>query len=102
MDLLAIAKQLKPVRGQRLASWLQRFLVAPADNLDEWQGRWTEVTTAKVVEIYRHRGLIEEAEADTIRFSQLVNACYRTQVFVPPSNQAAGSETTANPSRAGR
>ena len=85
MDLLKVTKSLKPVKGQRLADWLQRFLVAPANQLDKWQGRWTEVNTAKVVEIYRHRGLIDEHEANQARFGSLLNACYRAKALDDPA-----------------
>lgn len=77
MDLFATARKLKPVRGQRLAVWLGRFLAAPPDQLDQWSGRFTEVTTAKVVAIYRKRGVIEEHEVADARFNELVQACYR-------------------------
>jgi len=80
MDLLAISKCLKPVRGQRLADWLQRFLVAPPDQLSRWSGNFTEVTTAKVVEILRRRGVVEEQETRTEQFGILLNACYRVPV----------------------
>ena len=89
MDLLKITGSLKPVKGQRLADWLARFLIAQPDQLDNWSGRFTEVVTAKAVAIYRKRGLIEEHEAATARFATLVNACYRAQVFPPPTQAAA-------------
>lgn len=77
MDLLAISCKLKPVRGQRLAAWMSRFLTATPGQLSKWSGNFTEVTTAKVVEILRRRGVVEEHEARTEEFAILVNACYR-------------------------
>ncbi len=87
IDLVALARAQKPVRGQRLSAWLQRFLAADADQLARWQGNFTEVTTAKVVEIYRRRGLLEEPEAQQERFAELVNACYRLQPYRPEAVQ---------------
>jgi len=102
MDLLKITRSLKPVKGQRLADWLQRFLVIPTESLSKWHGSFTEVTTAKVVEIFRKRGVIEEHEVNQARFGCLVNACYRAQVFMPPIQAASvsGDETPqTEPSR---
>lgn len=82
-DLAAIAKSLKPVKGQRLAAWLQRFLAADPDQLARWSGQFTEVTAAKTVEIYRRRGVIEEHEAQQARFGLLVNAVYRLTPYQP-------------------
>jgi len=79
-DLSSRARKLKPLKGQTLAGWLQRFLIADPENLSRWTGTFTEVTTAKVVEIYRKRGCIEEHEANQSRFGMLQNAIYRTQV----------------------
>ena len=83
MDLLKMTSQLKPVKGQRLVKWLERFLTAHPDQLDQWAGKFTEVVTAKVVAIYRRRGMIEEHEANQARFGSLVNACYRAPVHKP-------------------
>ena len=82
-DLTAIAKSLKPVKGQRLAAWLQRFLIATPNQLSGWTGKFTEVTTAKAIEIYRRRGVIEEHEAQQARFGLLVNAIYRLEPYKP-------------------
>ena len=95
MGLLKMTKSLKPINGQRLASWLQRFLIVHPDQLSQWHGTWTEVNTAKVVEIYRRRGTIEEYEVDQSRFGLLVNAMYRAPVLtiVPPAkSEPAKSE----------
>lgn len=83
MDLLKITKSLKPVKGQRLADWLGRFLTAPQENLAQWQGKFTEVITAKAVEILRKRGIVEEHEASQQYFGSLLNAAYRAPVFDP-------------------
>lgn len=77
MDLVATAHQLKPVRGQRLAEWLRRFLAARPEDLSRWTGSWTEVNAAKAVEILRKRGVVEEYEVADARFGELVNAVYR-------------------------
>ena len=79
MNLLEITKKLKPVKGQRLINWLNRFLIASPDQLSQWSGHFTEVTTAKTVEILRRRGVIEEHEANKARFGLLLNACYRAK-----------------------
>ena len=81
MDLSKMIKSLKPVKGQRLADWLRRFLVADPRQLTQWHGSWTEVNTAKVVEILRKRGVVEEHEANDVLFGRLVNACYRAPVL---------------------
>lgn len=81
MDLLKMTSQLKPVKGQRLAKWLERFLVAHPDQLSKWSGTFTEVVTAKAIAIYRRRGVIEEHEANQARFGSLVNACYRAKIM---------------------
>ncbi|MBP9751831.1 MAG: hypothetical protein KBD19_03160 [Candidatus Moranbacteria bacterium] len=94
MDLLKLTSQLKPIKGQRLEQWLNRFLVTPPDQLDQWSGTFTEVITAKAVAIYRKRGIIEEHEAATARFAVLVNACYRAKVF-QPAHQKGGEEKAA-------
>jgi hypothetical protein len=77
MEIAKMVKSLKPIKGQRLSDWLERFLTAHLDHLSRWQGTWTEVNTAKVVEILRKRGCIEEHELNWSRFGQIVNACYR-------------------------
>ena len=79
-DLFQKIRKLKPVKGQRLASWLNRFLIAPPDRLSSWKGTFTEVTTAKVVEIYRKRGVVDEHEANQKQFGLLQNALYRAPV----------------------
>lgn len=89
MNLTELAKKLKPVKGQRLDGWLKRFLIASPDQLASWNGTFTEVTTAKVVEIYRRRGVIEEHEANEALFERLVNAAYRVKVFAPESETAS-------------
>lgn len=77
-DLLSIARQLKAVKGQRLVTHLTRFLSARPEQLAGWKGAWTEVNTAKVVEILRRRGVVEELEvAQTGLFGQLLNAAQR-------------------------
>ncbi len=91
MNMSEIAKKLQPVKGQRLAGLLQRFLAAKPEDLAKWHGTWTEVNTAKVVEILRKRGLIEEHEASHDHFDHLVNACYRTKVFVPNAGSEEGA-----------
>ncbi len=68
------------MKGQRLAIWLTRFLTATPDQLASWKGTFTEVTTAKVVEIYRKRGVVEEHEVIQSRFGLLQNAIYRAPV----------------------
>jgi hypothetical protein len=83
MDLQKMTKSLKPVKGQRLAKWLERFLIAHPDQLDKWSGHFTEVVTAKAIAIYRRRGLMEEYEANNALFGRLVNACYRAPVIRP-------------------
>ena len=99
MDLLKMTKSLKSIKGQRLASWLQRFLVARPENLSRWTGTWTEVNTAKVVEILRKRGVIEEHEMDQSRFGLLVNACYRAPVLTVEAEmpKSEKSENVAAP-----
>jgi hypothetical protein len=89
MDLLKITKELKPIKGQRLAKWLERFLIAQPDQLDKWSGHFTEVVTAKAIAIYRRRGVIEEYEVNQSRFGYLVNACYRAPVFRPEEKKTA-------------
>jgi len=93
MDLLAMTKPLKPIKGQRLVDWLQRFLIANSDQLDQWSGKFTEVITAKAVAIYRKRGLIEEHEVEKARFSVLVNAAYRAKPCQPPQVAIGAAET---------
>jgi len=93
MDLLKITKSLKPVKGQRLTAWLQRFLIAPPDQLAQWHGTFTEVTTAKVVEIYRRRGVVEEHEVNQSRFGLLVNAAYRAPVFTAKAETPKSEKT---------
>ena len=80
-SLKTIFAQVKPIKGQRLSDWLKRFLTAPKSDLAKWSGTFTEVTTAKVVEIYRKRGVIEEHEFDQTLFGQLVNAAYRAEAL---------------------
>jgi hypothetical protein len=96
MDLLRMTKELKPVKGQRLSQWLERFLTAHPDQLDTWSGRFTEVVTAKAVAIYRKRGVVEEHEVQKTRFSVLVNAAYRARVYTPEATPAGGT-TSVNP-----
>lgn len=96
MDLLEMTKKIKPVKGQRLSNWLNRFLVAHPDQLAKWSGTWTEVNTAKVVEILRKRGVVEEYEADQSRFGLLVNACYRAPVYKPAEGDK-GAQSSVNP-----
>ncbi|OGG52467.1 hypothetical protein A3H16_04095 [Candidatus Kaiserbacteria bacterium RIFCSPLOWO2_12_FULL_53_8] len=88
-DITAIAKSLKPVKGGRLAVWLQRFLSATPDQLSGWKGTFTEVTTAKAVEIYRRRGVIDEHEAQQARFKMLTTAIYRLEPYKPEQNEPA-------------
>jgi len=83
MDLLKMTSQLKPIKGQRLVKWLERFLTAHPDQLDQWSGHFTEVVTAKAIAIYRRRGVIEEFEVNQSRFGLLVNACYRAPALKP-------------------
>jgi len=97
MDLLKTTRQLKPIKGQRLAAWLVRFLTASPDQLDQWSGRFTEVITAKAVAILRKRGVIEEHELCDARFLQLVNAAYRA-----PAIKSAESEDDAASAEEGR
>ena len=83
MDLLKMTSQLKPIKGQRLVKWLERFLTAHPDQLEPWSGHFTEVVTAKAIAIYRRRGVIEEFEVNQSRFGLLVNACYRAPALKP-------------------
>ncbi|MFH1890829.1 MAG: hypothetical protein ABIJ91_04685 [Candidatus Kuenenbacteria bacterium] len=96
MDIVKIVKACKPVKGQRLSAWLNRFLTATPDKLDQWSGKFTEVVTAKAVAIYRRRGVLEEHEANQSRFGLVVNACYRAKVF-NPEKPDEGQEKGANP-----
>lgn len=79
-DLTSKVRKMKPLKGQNLASWLARFLTATPDQLSSWKGTFTEVTTAKVVEILRRRGVVEEHTVNQSRFGSLQNAVYRAQV----------------------
>ncbi len=97
---MEMVRSLKSVKGQRLTTWLTRFLTASPEQLASWSGNFTEVTTAKVVEIYRRRGVIDEHEAQQARFGELVNACYRLPVYKPAGDtiDAKGELAIANPS----
>lgn len=79
-DLASKVRKMKPIKGQNLTGWLTRFLTATPEQLSSWKGTFTEVTTAKVVEILRKRGCIEEHEVNQSRFGVLQNCIYRTQV----------------------
>ena len=81
MDFLEMAKRIKPVKGRRLTAYLATFLQATPDELSRWQGGWTEVNTAKVVEILRRRGLIEEHETQSGNSDWLVQLSYRVPIF---------------------
>lgn len=96
MDLLKITKSLRPIKGQRLADWLSRFLTAPPENLAQWQGNFTEVITAKAVDILRRRGVVEEHEASQKYFGSLLNAAYRAPVFDPtgPAPETSNSRNS--------
>ena len=83
LDLHKLVRHLKPVKGQKLAKWLERFLTVHPDQLDQWSGHFTEVVTAKAIAIYRRRGVIEEYEANNALFGHLVNAAYRAKVYKP-------------------
>jgi len=90
MDLHAMAKKLKPVKGQRLAAWLDRFLQSDPAQLAQWQGKFTEVITAKAVDVLRRRGVIEEHEVKQESFACLVQATYRAPAMREP-NEKGGS-----------
>jgi hypothetical protein len=79
-DLFSKVHKMKLVKGQSLAGWLARFLTVTPDQLSNWKGTFTEVTTAKVVEILRKRGCIDEHTVNESRFRLLQNAVYRAQV----------------------
>lgn len=92
-----ITAGLKPVKGQKLGQWLQRFLVADPKQLDSWRGTFTEVITAKVVAILRKRGSIEELEEQKNSFSRLMNCAYQCDVFQPVAEQGKGENSPQNP-----
>lgn len=79
-DLSSKVRKMKPLKGQSLANWLSRFLIATPDQLSSWKGTFTEVTTAKVIEILRRRGVVEEHTVNQSRFGLLQNAVYRAPV----------------------
>ena len=79
-DLASKIRKMKPIKGQTLAGWLTRFLTTTPDQLSGWKGTFTEVTTAKVVEILRKRGCVEEHTMNQSRFGLLQNAIYRAPV----------------------
>jgi hypothetical protein len=79
--LTEMINQCSPVRGQRLAKWLERFLLAHPDQLSRWNGTFTEVMTAKTVHIFRKRGVVEEYEVNRSHYDCFVNAAYRAPVF---------------------
>ena len=79
-DLTSKIRKMKSVKGQSLIKWLERFLVATPEQLSSWKGTFTEVTTAKVVEILRKRGCVEEHSINQSRFGLLQNAIYRAPV----------------------
>lgn len=83
MDVLATVRALPAVRGQRLAAWLERFLVADLAQLDNWVGKFTEVMTAKAVAILRKRGVVEEVEADRHKFDRLLTIAQRLPAYKP-------------------
>lgn len=76
-DLISRVRKMKPLKGQNLTNWLARFLIATPDQLSSWKGTFTEVTTTKVVEILRRRGVVEEHTLNQSRFGLLINAVYR-------------------------
>lgn len=77
MDLMQTVRSLPPVKGRRLTDYLNRFLLATPDALSQWQGKFTEVITAKAVDILRRRGIVEELEVKQDNFGVLLNAVYR-------------------------
>lgn len=79
-ELTSKVRNMKPIKGQSVADWLNRFLIAPSEQLSSWKGTFTEVTTAKVVEILRRRGCVEEHTMNQSRFGSLQNAVYRASV----------------------
>lgn len=83
IDVLTTVRALPVVRGQRLAAWLERFLVADPASLGNWVGKFTEVTTAKVVAILRKRGVVEEVECDRNKFARLLTIAQRLPVYKP-------------------
>jgi len=86
-ELTSKVRNMKPVKGQSIAGWLARFLAATPDQLSSWNGTFTEVTTAKVVEILRRRGCVEEHTMNQSRFGSLQNAVYRAPVFTPSESE---------------
>jgi len=92
LDLRQLVSRLKPIKGQRVVKWLERFLTAHPDQLDQWSGHFTEVVTAKAIAIYRRRGVVEEYEANVALFGRLVNAAYGAQIYKPE----AGIKITAS------
>jgi len=93
MDILTAVRALPAVRGQRLAAWLERFLVADPAQLDNWTGKFTEVITAKAVAIFRKRGVIEEVEADRSKFNRLLTIAQRLPAYKPEVVMAASPTT---------
>ena len=79
-DLSSRVRKMKPLKGQNLASLLARFLTSTPEQLSSWKGTFTEVTTAKVVEILRKGGCVEEHTMNQVLFGSLQNAIYRTPV----------------------
>ncbi len=94
MDLQKITMNCKPVRGKRLAEYLKRFLTAASESLSSWKGTFSEVMTAKVVEILRKRGVWEEPQMQTKTFQMLERAAAKCKPYSPVS----GKEKTVNPS----
>lgn len=101
-DLTSKVRKMKPVKGQSLAGWLTRFLTATPDQLSSWKGTFTEVTTAKVVEILRRRGCLEEHTVDQTRFGSLMNAIYRASSSSPASDSNNESSSFRRAQRGGR
>lgn len=98
-DLISRVRKMKPVKGQSLVSWLTRFLTATPDQLSSWKGTFTEVTTAKVVEILRRRGCVEEHTVNQSRFGSLVNAIYRTSGSLSPASNESSFRRVQNGGR---
>lgn len=92
MDILQIVRSLAPVKGRRLTEYLQRFLLATPDALAQWQGKFTEVVTAKAVDILRRRGVMEELEVRQDNFGVLVNAVYRAPAVRAGANGDIGQD----------
>ena len=76
---------------KRLIDYAKGFLAMDIKRLQTWKGTWTTVQTAKIIEIWKKRGVQEELIIDERNYGKMRNAISHCTPYYPPPEKGVNN-----------